>query len=207
MNKEYTQGGVHISISNHAQRLLASKGKKPYYSISYYDEVFNDTRHHPCTLTNDELEGLRTLRARYGSDEYFNHLEEVFYDSNRIYDLTLGYAPIDFNLDTPYYMYEFGLHELVDGKLETTHMLLSLSDEEYIRLINLCIIDEHMNYNALKHADNDLYGKLEQQIDNGFIEEEEYAPTFKCHFPYLVTMDEVQADAEQIIKEHPYLRQ
>ncbi len=105
------------------------------------------------------------------------------------------------NLDTPCYQYEFGRHELVNNQLSRSTALVVMADENYISLLALMLSDQKMNMNKLQFADSFLYQMIYSQIihmgcDDGF---------YMGSYPFLVTMDELQKDAEAIRAQHPEL--
>lgn len=78
-------------------------------------------------------------------------------------------------------------------------MKIELSDKMYIYLLALCLNDPSINMNKLKYVDNVVYFTIMRQVDvylcsDGF---------FTGSYPYLVTMDELKADAQKVFEANP----
>ena len=56
---------------------------------------------------------LLALREKYGKNEFYNHLDEVF-DEDTLHDMIYGSEVISFDLDNEYYMYSFAYHQITD---------------------------------------------------------------------------------------------
>lgn len=187
----------------HAREYLSRKDRKPSLEIKCSDDECQAPCGQLCQFTYDQVEKLKVLRSRYGAKNYLDFLEDVFPDHDDIPEVLLDDNIVCINLDTLYYEYKFAIHELRGDKLEKQIVKVEMTDDEYVRLLALCIEDGHMNFNVLKYADKGLYSKLGLQID-GWVS---YLPDdFSVMYPFLVTMDEVKHDADQVAKIHPELR-
>lgn len=181
-----------------AEEYFATKVRLPNYELTALDE---DTHSEVCfyeTFSDEELQLLLSLKERYGQDEFVKHLDKVFTDSDELYDLSCGKEILSIDLDKPYYTYEFGCHELVDGVLCKHTVRVLMDDQQYTKALSLLLSDSGMNLNKLQFADSSLYGLIYNQIvhsfcDNGF---------YFGNYPFLVTLDELQRDADEIRGQH-----
>ena len=194
---EYNENSLYAKL---AKEYLAQKERQVYYTVTLCNEERPDEY---CTLekfTDEELEALHKLRDKYGKDQFVMHLDEIGIDD--FIDFACGDEVLDIDLDYKSYRYEFGRHELRDDKLVRYTVLVELRDEEYIRLLALCLEDQTMNINKLKYVYKNGYDWIMHYVDATLSDD-----GFFCgSYPYLVTMDELFADVEQILTDHPELR-
>lgn len=190
---------------NLAREFFASKE----HSVAYYDYigVFDDEIENGkfrVQLDEPTLAGLHALREKYGEKTWLKHLKEVIADDDMRYD-TLGGNDddiVDIKLDEPVPVFDFAIHELTSKGMRQTTVSLDMKDEDYIRLLAICVEDPTMNFNKLRYADKKLYDFLRSEIDWYFTEDGFYMGAN----PFLVTMDEVLGDAEAILQAHPELK-
>ena len=74
---------------------------------------------------------------------------------------------------------------------------MTLTDEEYARLLAWHVFDNHLIINTLRYRDSNLYNRILREIDLYYWED---GIAITEDAPYLVTMDEAKADAEKIVK-------
>lgn len=185
-----------------AEEYFATKVRLLNYELTALDE---DTLSEVCfyeTFSEEEIQLLLSLRERYGQDEFVKHLDEIFTDPDELYDLSCGREILSIDLDKPYYTYEFGCHELVDGDLCKHTVRVLMDDLQYIKALSLLLSDSGMNFNKLQFADSSLYDLINNQIVRSFCDDGFY---FGSH-PFLITFDELQRDADEIRKQHPELK-
>lgn len=182
-----------------AQAYLATKKRKPYYEIySVSDCGEEEEIYELFDFTEEEMTHLLALREKYGKEDFFNHLDEM-YDEDEIIDLGSGLKIESFDLDTEHYKYRFTIHRIGDTGVYSSKMDLNLSDKTYIRLLVLHLENKDLNINILKYADRELYDLFDHIIDrhlsiDGLYSERE---------PFTITMDEAREDAKKIREQHP----
>ena len=182
-----------------AKEFFAKKERKAVYELTAYCDDDQQEYGYFHELSDDELAALRALRDKYGNEEFVKHLDEVFKDPDVLFDLSYGDEIISFNIDTPYYQYNFSRHELQDGKLHEYKMKIRLSDKMYIYLLALCLDDPTINMNKLKYVDDVAYYTIMRQVDAHLCDD----GFFIGDYPYLVTMDELKADAQKLFEANP----
>lgn len=185
-----------------AKEQLAKKTRKEYYYVTVVSETHLEDVDYLENFTDEELQALLSLRNKYGKKEFVKHLDEVQFDDYDLIDIFTDEEIVDIDLDFKSYKYEFGRHELHGDKLIRYSTMVNLSDKSYIKLLALCLEDQSMNINKLKYADETIHSAIMREIDGHLCDDD-----FFCgSYPYLVTMDEVFADVEQILKVHPELQ-
>ena len=181
-----------------AQDFLSTKVRAPYYEIrSISDCCPVDGWSSLEPFSEEEMEKLLALREKYGREEFFNHLDEVF-DEDTICDLAPGYI-IDIDLDTEYYMYSFRYHQITDRGVVSGTVKINLTDETYIKLLAMHLDNKDLNINNLRYADKYLYDVVMHGVDGNFC----YDGIYEVADPYTVTMDEIRADAQKVREQHP----
>lgn len=182
-----------------ARNYFATKERIAHYTIYYPNVEYplnDDILLHP--FSDEEIASMKMLREKYGKNEFFKHLEEIldeetleFIDSEYITDL---------NIDYPTYLYRFTYHEITDSGAIKHKLGIDLSDDTYIKLLELHLWDKDMNLNILKYADKNLYRILSYKIDDHFQSD----PGLYCMTcPFAVTMDELKEDAQKIREQNP----
>lgn len=185
-----------------AKKCLAGKNRKNYYEIMALDEDKLQQLRFLQEFNDEEVRSLKQLREKYGREEFFRHLDEVFQDPDEVHDLTCGREILDISLDKPYHQYTFCRHELSGDSLVRFKTLVELNDETYIRLLSYCIEDKDMTINKLRYADKAIYNTIVREVDS-YLSDDGFYIGDK---PYLITMDEIKSDAEMIIQENPDLQ-
>lgn len=190
---------IHPAFITLAQNYLATKERTPHY------EIRNISACCPaegwCNLqsfSDEEMAQLLALREKYGNEEFFNHLDEVF-DVDTLYDIGYGSEIISFDLDNEYYMYSFAYHQITDKGVTSGKVKLHLEDETYVRLLALHLENKNLTINSLRYADKNLYELVTRGVDDHFCCDGDYLVLY----PYTVTMDEIKADAQKIREQHP----
>ena len=182
-----------------AQNYLATKLRTPHYEIrSISDCCPADGWGNLLSFSEDEMTKLLALREKYGNDDFFNHLDEVF-DEDTLHDMIYGSEIISFDLDTEYYMYNFAYHQITPNGLVTGKVKINLYDETYVRLLAHHLEDKDLTINSLRYADKDLYDIVTRGVDQHFC----YDDIYEVYHPYVITMDEVKEDAQKIRELHP----
>ena len=98
------------------------------------------------------------------------------------------------------HQYRFKVHHLKpDGTVVSYDRMVELKDEEYARLLAWHLLDNHLIINTLRYRDSNLYSRILRGVDLYYWED---GIAITVDNPYLVTMDEVKADAEMIMKEN-----
>ena len=141
---------------------------------------------------------LLALREKYGEDDFFNHLDEVF-DEDTLHDMIYGSETIGFDLDTEYYMYGFTYHQITPRGVVTGKVKINLWDETYVRLVAHHLENKDLTINSLRYADKDLYDIITRGVDQNFC----YDGIYEVCDPYTITMDEARTDAQKIREQHP----
>ena len=107
---------------------------------------------------------------------------------------------VDIDLDYVQHQYRFKVHHLKqDGTVSSYDRLVTLTDEEYARLLAWHVFDNHLIINTLRYRDSNLYNHILREVDLYYWED---GIAIMEDDPYLVTMDEAKADAEIIMKEN-----
>jgi hypothetical protein len=177
-----------------AQNYLATKERTPHYEIrSISDCCPADGWCNLQSFSKEEMAQLLALREKYGKEEFYNHLDEVF-DEDTLHDLIYGSEVISFDLDNEYYMYSFAYHQITDKGVTSGKVKLHLEDDTYVRLLALHLGDKDLTINSLRYADKNLYELVTSGIDYNFC----YDGIYEVCNPYTVTMDEIKADAQKI---------
>ena len=183
-----------------AEEFFTTKERKNHYGFTSYNDLTNGEVVIYNILEDEEVAKLRVLKEKYG-EEFVKHLDEVFDDQDRIDEFSWGQELLGIDLDHISYFYKFMIHELKpDGTVSSRQAWVELNDKEYTTLLARQLYDKHFNMNLLRICDNDLYGTIMRATDNRFRDLEN--DTMCMDNPYAVTMDEVKADVETIIKAH-----
>ena len=182
-----------------AQNYLATKERTPHYEIrSISDCCPADGWCNLQSFSKEEMAQLLALREKYGKEEFYNHLDEVF-DEDTLHDLIYGSETIGFDLDTEYYMYSFTYHQVTPKGLVTGKVKINLLDETYARLVALHLENKDLTINSLRYADKNLYDIVTRGFDQNFC----YDDIYQVCDPYTITMDEAREDAQKIREQHP----
>lgn len=189
-------------IREEVSQFLKKKPKNRIYLIRYLLEEYSDVFLKFSRFEPEELESLRQVIEKYGMENVNDHLDEVIEDEDYRSDLFPEYIT-DIDLDSEYNSYQFTMHYMKrDGSLHSRKIEVEWPLNDYARLLELCVADPSMNFNKLKFADEEIYNKLLRDTDCYNIEEGYF---FVGSEPYLITMDEVMADADEIRKKFPEL--
>ncbi len=98
-----------------AQNYLATKERTPHYEIRSISGCCPaDGWCNLQSFSEEEMTQLLALRDKYGNEEFFNHLDEIF-DEDTLHDMVYGSEVISFDLDNEYYMYSFAYHQITDN--------------------------------------------------------------------------------------------
>lgn len=182
-----------------AQNYLATKERTPHCEIrSISDCCPADGWCNLQSFTDEEMAQLLALREKYGKEEFYNHLDEVF-DEDTLHDMIYGSEVISFDLDNEYYMYSFAYHQITDKGVTSGKVKLHLEDDTYVRLLALHLENKDLTINSLRYADKNLYEVVTRGVDYHFC----YDGDYLVRDPYTVTMDEIKADAQMIREQHP----
>ena len=182
-----------------AQNYLATKERTPHYEIrSISDCCPADGWCNLVSFSKEEMAQLLALREKYGKEEFYNHLDEVF-DEDTLHDMIYGSEVISFDLDNEYYMYYFAYHQITDKGVTSDKVKLHLEDETYVRLLALHLENKDLTINSLRYADKNLYDIVTRGVDQNFC----YDDIYEVCDPYTITMDEAREDAQKIREQHP----
>lgn len=182
-----------------AQNYLATKERTPHYEIRSISDVCPaDGWCNLQSFSDEEMAQLRALRDKYGKEDFFNHLNEIF-DEDTIIDMVYGSEIISFDLDSEFFMYNFKYHQITSKGVTTENVKIHLCDETYVRLLALHLENKDLTINSLRYADKDLYEVVVCGIDGHFC----YDGIYEVCDPYTITMDEIRADAQKIREQHP----
>ena len=182
-----------------AQNYLATKERTPHYEIrSISDCCPADGWCNLQSFSEEEITQLLALREKYGKEEFFNHLDEIF-DEDTLSDMVYGSEIISFDLDNENYMYSFAYHQITDNGVTSDKVKLHLEDETYVRLLALHLENKNLTINSLRYADKYLYEIVTRGVDYNFC----YDDIYEVYDPYTITMDEIRADAQKIREQHP----
>lgn len=77
---------------------------------------------------------------------------------------------------------------------------IGISDETYIKLLELQLWDKDMNLNILKYVDESLYSILSSKIDDTFRDDLGF---YAINNPFAITFDELKEDAQKIREQYP----
>ena len=181
-----------------ATEFLAKKERKNYYEFKVGQEPFADYVFPLNELSDEDVKRLRELKEKY-QEAFVKHLSEAL-DEDTIDDLDCGDELVDIDLDNVQHQYRFKVHHLKqDGTVSSYDRLVTLTDEEYARLLAWHVFDNHLIINTLRYRDSNLYNHILREVDLYYWED---GIAIMQDDPYLVTMDEAKADAEMIIKEN-----
>lgn len=181
-----------------ATEFLAKKERKNYYEFKVVQEPFADYVFPLNELSDEDVKHLRELKEKY-QGAFVEHLSEAL-DEDTIDDLDCGDELVDIDLDNVQHQYRFKVHHLKqDGTVLSYDRLVTLTDEEYARLLAWHVFDNHLIINTLRYRDSNLYNRILREVDLYYWEDH---IAIMQDDPYLVTMDEAKADAEMIMKEN-----
>lgn len=181
-----------------ATEFLAKKERKNYYEFKVVQEPFADYVFPLNELSDEDVKHLRELKEKY-QEAFVKHLSEAL-DEDTIDDLDCGDELVDIDLDNVQHQYRFKVHHLKqDGTVRSYDRLVTLTDEEYARLLAWHVFDNHLIINTLRYRDSNLYNRILREVDLYYWED---GIAIMEDDPYLVTMDEAKADAEMIVKEN-----
>ena len=83
-----------------AQNYLKTKERTPHYEIrSISDCCPADGWCNLESFSDEDMAKLLALREKYGKEDFFNHLDEVF-DEDTLHDMIYGSETIGLDLDT-----------------------------------------------------------------------------------------------------------
>ena len=182
-----------------AQNYLSTKERTPHYEIrSISDCCVAEGWCNLQSFSDEEMAKLYALREKYGKEEFFNHLDEVF-DEDTLHDMIYGSEVVDFDLDTEYFKYAFTYHQITDKGVTSGKIQINLGDETYVRLLALHLENKDLTINSLRYADRNLYELLTHCVDYHFCYDDEYYVSS----PYTITMDEAREDAQKIREQYP----
>ena len=182
-----------------ANEFLNTKERKNYYRFTAFCESFCEEQVFSNPLTDEEVDNLRALKEKYGT-EFTQHLNEVYDDPDVIHDFTCGEELLDIDLDHIDHKFAFKIHELKpDGTVACYNRNVDLHDDEYAKLIAWHIYDVHFTLNTLRRRDRNLYDTIMRGIDHYYYQAEYF---YLVNNPYLATPDEAKADAESIVALH-----
>ena len=179
-----------------AKEYLAHKQRDNYYDFEVLDEEYPEYVHYLNSLSDEEVEKIRQLKKKYPED-YCQHLVEVFEDPDVVHDLSCGQEIISIDTETISHKYRFVSHEVSDEKWKTRKIQITLSDDDYARLLAWHLFDDHLIINTLYYRDEALYKKIQREVDWAHSDDGWFIPYSN---PYIVTMDEANEDADQIRK-------
>ena len=189
-------------IREEVGKFIETKPKNRVYPITHHLEEFSGEYVRYSKFEPEELASLKRVIEKYGMENINEHLEEVIEDEDWRYDVFPEYIT-EIDLDLEYNSYHFTMHSMKrDGNLHSRDINVELTIKDYSRLLELCVNDSSMNFNKLKYADEDIYQKLLRAVE-GYNREDVYF--YVAPEPYLITMDEVMADADEIRKKFPEL--
>ena len=181
-----------------ATEFLAKKERKNYYEFKVVQEPFADYVFPLNELSDEDVKRLRELKEKY-QEAFVKHLSEAL-DEDTIDDLDCGDELVDIDLDNVQHQYRFKVHHLKqDGTVRSYDRLVTLTDEEYARLLAWHVFDNHLIINTLRYRDSNLYNRILREVDLYYWED---GIAIMQDDPYLVTMDEAKADSEMIVKEN-----
>ncbi len=182
-----------------AQNYLATKEHTPHYEIRTISECCPaDGWSNMRSFSEEEMTQLLALREKYGNEEFFNHLDEIF-DEDTLYDMIYGSEVIGLDLDNKNYTYTFAYHKITDKGVTSGEVKLHLEDETYVRLLALHLENKDLTINSLRYADKNLFEVVTRGVDYNFC----YDCSYEVSDPYTITMDEVRADAQKVREQHP----
>ena len=181
-----------------ANEFLTKKVRKNYYEFKVIQEPIADYVFILNELSDKDVERLRELKEKY-QETFVDHLNEAL-DEDTIDDLDYGDELVDIDLDNVQHQYRFIVHHLKsDGIVRSYCRLVTLTDEEYARLLAWHVLDNHLIINTLRYRDSNLYNRILRGVDLYYWED---CIAIMEDDPYLVTMDEAKADAAMIVKEN-----
>ena len=179
-----------------AKAYLAKKERKNYYESKGICEPYADYACMLVELSGEEVSMIRPLKEQYGED-FVHHLKEVYEDDDTISDMFYG-DPVDIDLENTYHQYHFTIREVNDEKVSSRQILIHLTDEEYSKLLAWHLYDSHLVLNTLFYRDEQLCKRIMRE-----------SMRYVCHDecplisnPFVLTMDEALADADEIRKEN-----
>ena len=189
-------------IREEVAKFLESKPKNRIYPIHFTPEEGFGGEYIVFQKFEPEIqESLKKTIEKYGIENINKHLDEVIEDEDYRSDLFPDNIS-EINFDTEYNVYEFTMYLMKkDGSLKSQKIGVEWTSELYAHLLTLCVEDPGMNFNKLHYADKDLYLNLLYSVDSNNCDDGFY----DSDLPYLLTMDEAMADADEIRKKFPEL--
>ncbi len=209
-----------------AKEFLASKERQKYYAFECEsDECCLSTHYLP--LTDDDIVEIKEIimdgykkyymeASENGNEKPLPSFEEVLkeidlfdFESDEDLDLLIFrrvqsdefYDPnhvVSMDLKHPHYYYQTTCFGYDKEKKEPRHpkkVKVQLTDEEYIYLLTQNLLEKSLTFNRLIMLRPELAQKINQQIDGCY-----YHYHIKWNEPFLVVLDEINADAEKILE-------
>ena len=181
-----------------AQEFLTKKVRKNYYEFKVIQEPCADYVYTQNELSDEEVDSLRQLKEKYG-EAFVDHLDEAL-GEDTLDNLNCGDELADIDLDNILHQYRFTAHHIKqDGTVRSSERLVTLTNEEYARLLAWHVFDNHLIINTLRYRDSNLYDRILRGVDTYYWDD---FIAMMVDDPYLVTMDEAKADAESIVREN-----
>ena len=183
-----------------AKAYLAKKERENYYETMGIAPPYPEYAYQLIALTDEEVNQIKPLKEKYG-EKFVEHLNEVIDEPDFISDMFCG-EPVDIDLDVIYHQYKFTIHSLHGEKVFLREILIVLFDEDYCKLLAWHLFHYNLVMNTLFYRDEELYKKIMRGVmccmtQDGFVMVDD---------PFVVTMEEALADAEQIRKENNILK-
>lgn len=99
--KKIHSGCINEAAVKAAKEFFSTKIPRNFHEISaLHDDILNEVCFHQ-ELSPKEVAQLMDFRKKYGEDDFFNHLGEVFEDEDVIHDFTCGDDILGIDLDAP----------------------------------------------------------------------------------------------------------
>lgn len=185
-------------IKTLVENYVAKKQRENYYAFfcANADGEYGDVVYYLNPLTDEDVAALKGLEVKYG-EEMVDHLDEYFKDEDELSDLIggEGLLSIDF---TPRHKYRFSIVRVEGDKVVRNSCSIELTDEQYVSLVSYIIELKNFNINALLYHDKELYELVVKALDCEY----NLDGVFLSKYPYTYSMDEVNEDAEQIMREN-----
>ena len=185
-------------IKKIVEEFMANKPKNRVYPVTFLNEETGEYVMY-LKFTPEQVDAIRSVIEKYKMENFNDHIEEIVSPEDEPTDLFPDEV-IDIDLATDFNAYAFTIHYMLkDGTMGARKIEVEDLPKNYARWLELCVEDKGMNFNKMRYADEVSYKSLLRSIDLNNCDDGFYID----NYPYLITMDELKADAATILENHP----
>ena len=188
---------------------LLAKPRVDSYSVTYRRYFYADHEYDDYTpeylkeFTDEQLSIVKELIALCKSEEIDiweaidGETEKYAFLQQEVDESSWSLVPEDIDLNAIYHRYKFKIaifYNGIDTQPKTHEIRISLTDDEYVELIDWKLCHQSSGFNFMRIANPNMYNNLCEKIDHCFSCEGMlyYTPT------YAIEITEIEEDAKMI---------